>query len=208
MSEIGTYTFLPWLRSGIANRIETGDLDTSVTTRASVDVELTLKGTGGEGGEVSEPVDAPGRARTARATSSASRPPPSSATSRRTGSPTSSPTTSPTSSSTTRTSPTATRRRHPTADGCGHGSRSSCSPRRSSRKAATCSASRCRSSRSRPARWRTPSRPPTSCGHGPTCTSTRTWSAALLPPRRPTSIPCSTSSTRCWHSSRTWPTHG
>ena len=34
--EIGTYTFLPWLRQGISNKIQSGDLDPSVTTRASI----------------------------------------------------------------------------------------------------------------------------------------------------------------------------
>lgn len=57
MSEqIGTYTFLPWLRQGIANRIQTGDLDASVKTRASITVNLNLKGSGGEGGDVSAAV--------------------------------------------------------------------------------------------------------------------------------------------------------
>ncbi len=53
---IGTYTFLPWLRQGIANEIKTADLDPTVTTRASVTVNLNLKGTGGEGGDVNSPV--------------------------------------------------------------------------------------------------------------------------------------------------------
>lgn len=54
--EIGTYTFLPWLRQGIANKIQSGDLDASVKTRASITVNLNLKGTDGEGGDVSAAV--------------------------------------------------------------------------------------------------------------------------------------------------------
>ncbi len=53
---IGTYTFLPWLRQGIANEIQTVDLDATVKTRASVTVNLNLKGTGGGGGDVNSPV--------------------------------------------------------------------------------------------------------------------------------------------------------
>jgi hypothetical protein len=40
-----TYSFLPWLRRGIAGRINSADLDPAVRTRASVRVELTLAGT-------------------------------------------------------------------------------------------------------------------------------------------------------------------
>lgn len=54
--EIGTYTFLPWLRQGIANRIQSGDLDASVTSRASITINLNLKGTGGESGDISASV--------------------------------------------------------------------------------------------------------------------------------------------------------
>ena len=43
---IGTYTFLPWLRQGIANNIQTADMDASVKTRASVAVSLNIKGSG------------------------------------------------------------------------------------------------------------------------------------------------------------------
>ncbi len=44
--EIGTYSFLPWLRQGIANNIKTQDLDNSVKVRASVKISLTLEGKG------------------------------------------------------------------------------------------------------------------------------------------------------------------
>ena len=53
---IGTYTFLPWLRQGIANNIQTADMDASVKTRASVAVSLNIKGSGGEGGDITTPV--------------------------------------------------------------------------------------------------------------------------------------------------------
>lgn len=54
---IGTYTFLPWLRQGIANNIQSADLDASVKTRASVAVSLNIKGSGGESGDVAAPVN-------------------------------------------------------------------------------------------------------------------------------------------------------
>ncbi|MCP5053318.1 MAG: hypothetical protein GY940_39505 [bacterium] len=43
---IGTYSFLPWLRQGIANNIKSADMDNSVKVRAAVNVSLTLKGEG------------------------------------------------------------------------------------------------------------------------------------------------------------------
>jgi hypothetical protein len=43
--ELGTYSFLPWLRLGIANQIGAADDDHSVKLRASVPVNLTLTGT-------------------------------------------------------------------------------------------------------------------------------------------------------------------
>lgn len=43
---IATYTFLPWLRQGIANKITAGDMDTSVKLRATINVGLTLSGDG------------------------------------------------------------------------------------------------------------------------------------------------------------------
>jgi hypothetical protein len=44
MSALPTYSFLPWLRQGIANTIATSDGDAGVKTRASVHVELQLSG--------------------------------------------------------------------------------------------------------------------------------------------------------------------
>ena len=44
--EIGTYSFLPWLRQGIANKISNGDMDPSVVVRASVDITLEVTGSG------------------------------------------------------------------------------------------------------------------------------------------------------------------
>jgi hypothetical protein len=44
MSALGTYSFLPWLRQGIANTIATADNDASVKTRASTHVELQVAG--------------------------------------------------------------------------------------------------------------------------------------------------------------------
>ena len=54
--EIGTYTFLPWLRQGIANKIASADGDASVQVRASIDVSLDLKGSGGDAGDVTSNV--------------------------------------------------------------------------------------------------------------------------------------------------------
>lgn len=43
MSEkIGTYSFLPWMRQGIANRITSADGDTSVIARPEINIELAL----------------------------------------------------------------------------------------------------------------------------------------------------------------------
>jgi hypothetical protein len=44
MTPIAAYTFLPWLRQGLANTITAQDLDPSVHTRASTQVTLTLSG--------------------------------------------------------------------------------------------------------------------------------------------------------------------
>ena len=51
-NEIGTYSFLPWLRQGIANNIKTQDLDSSVKVRAAVNIALTLKGEGIDATEI------------------------------------------------------------------------------------------------------------------------------------------------------------
>src|SRR5829696_515661 len=51
MSDVlGTYSFLPWLRLGIANQIGAADEDHSVKQRATVPVQLTLTGTAADGG--------------------------------------------------------------------------------------------------------------------------------------------------------------
>ncbi len=44
MTNLPTYTFLPYLRQGVVNTITTADGDASVTTRASTHVELQLDG--------------------------------------------------------------------------------------------------------------------------------------------------------------------
>jgi hypothetical protein len=46
---LGTYSFLPWLRQGIAGRITAADLDETVAARAAVHVELELAGEPVEG---------------------------------------------------------------------------------------------------------------------------------------------------------------
>lgn len=54
--DLSTYTFLPWLRQGIANKIQSADLDASVEVRAKINVKLDLKGSGGEAGDVTSSV--------------------------------------------------------------------------------------------------------------------------------------------------------
>ena len=44
MSTLGTYSFLPWLRQGLANQIQSADFDNSVRVRAQVSVQLELRG--------------------------------------------------------------------------------------------------------------------------------------------------------------------
>jgi len=44
VNPVATYSFLPWLRQGVANAITAADLDASVKTRATTHVELTLSG--------------------------------------------------------------------------------------------------------------------------------------------------------------------
>jgi hypothetical protein len=44
VSQLGAYTFLPWLRTGVANTLTKGDEDKSVHTRATTHVELQLAG--------------------------------------------------------------------------------------------------------------------------------------------------------------------
>ncbi len=53
---IATYSFLPWLRQGITNKITTSDLDTSVKFRATIKVDLTITGEKIAGGTLTEAV--------------------------------------------------------------------------------------------------------------------------------------------------------
>ena len=53
---IATYSFLPWLRSGLANQITSVDLDDTVKLRAEVQVALELSGTQPDGGTLTETV--------------------------------------------------------------------------------------------------------------------------------------------------------
>ena len=52
---IANYTFLPWLRQGIANKIIAGDLDPGVKLRAAIKVEFSLQTEAVNGGSASEP---------------------------------------------------------------------------------------------------------------------------------------------------------
>lgn len=57
MSEpLGTYSFLPWLRSGVANKISAADGDTSIVLRATFDLLLKAKGSGGTAGDAETPL--------------------------------------------------------------------------------------------------------------------------------------------------------
>ncbi|HEV7716266.1 MAG TPA: hypothetical protein VGO53_11760, partial [Steroidobacteraceae bacterium] len=57
MKPIASYSFLPWLRQGIANTITAQDHDASVKTRASVHVEVTLQGEAlGGGAALTQPI--------------------------------------------------------------------------------------------------------------------------------------------------------
>ena len=47
--EIGTYSFLPWLRHGVANNINSADLDPAVRTRAQIQIDLAITGEPVEG---------------------------------------------------------------------------------------------------------------------------------------------------------------
>jgi len=49
-NQIATYSFLPWLRQGIANRITAADFDNGVKLRAAVPVQLELSGEAVAGG--------------------------------------------------------------------------------------------------------------------------------------------------------------
>ena len=57
---IATYSFLPWLRQGLANQIQSADFDNNVKIRANIDVTLTATGDKvGGGGTESAPVTRP-----------------------------------------------------------------------------------------------------------------------------------------------------
>lgn len=56
MSTLGTYSFLPWLRQGLANEIASTDGDSSVKLRASISVELELRGEQLTGGTKTQPL--------------------------------------------------------------------------------------------------------------------------------------------------------
>src|SRR5439155_18470001 len=58
VNPVSSYSFLPWLRQGVANTITSADLDTTVQTRASVHVALQLDGDPvGGGAELTASVD-------------------------------------------------------------------------------------------------------------------------------------------------------
>ena len=58
MSDVlSTYTFLPWLRQGIANKVTAADLDDSVKLRATINVQLAINGTAVDGNDLIENVN-------------------------------------------------------------------------------------------------------------------------------------------------------
>jgi hypothetical protein len=59
MSNLGTYSFLPWLRQGLANQITSGDFDNSVKVRAAMNVQLEARGEKLGGGTQALPVNRP-----------------------------------------------------------------------------------------------------------------------------------------------------
>ncbi|MBZ9772621.1 hypothetical protein [Mesorhizobium sp. CO1-1-8] len=56
MTDLGTYSFVPWIRHGLANQIATPDTDTSVKVRATIDIELDLVGDKPDGTALPLPV--------------------------------------------------------------------------------------------------------------------------------------------------------
>ncbi|HEX8188000.1 MAG TPA: hypothetical protein VF586_06605 [Pyrinomonadaceae bacterium] len=56
---LGTYSFLPWLRQGLANQIQSADFDPAVAVRARVSVQLELRGEKLGGGTQVAPVNRP-----------------------------------------------------------------------------------------------------------------------------------------------------
>lgn len=57
MSDLGVYSFLPWLRHGIANQITAADFDAAVKLRATARVALELRGKKLDGGAATLPVE-------------------------------------------------------------------------------------------------------------------------------------------------------
>jgi hypothetical protein len=53
---LATYSFLPWLRQGLANNLAQNDMDVTVKTRAAINVQLTLKAQGVAGAVPDAPV--------------------------------------------------------------------------------------------------------------------------------------------------------
>jgi len=53
---IATYSFLPWLRQGLANQIQSADFDNSVKVRPQITVQLAVSGDTLAGGTTSVPV--------------------------------------------------------------------------------------------------------------------------------------------------------
>jgi hypothetical protein len=56
-SPVATYSFLPWLRQGIANNIQQADNDSSVLVRASIPISLKLNGKKPDGSDINEGVN-------------------------------------------------------------------------------------------------------------------------------------------------------
>jgi hypothetical protein len=54
---VATYSFLPWLRQGIANRIAAADFDPTVMVRAEIAVQLELRGDRLGGGTATLPIE-------------------------------------------------------------------------------------------------------------------------------------------------------
>src|SRR5205085_7408070 len=49
-----TYSFLPWLRQGVANKIAAADFDAAVKLRATIQVELNLAGQKDDGSNLTK----------------------------------------------------------------------------------------------------------------------------------------------------------
>jgi hypothetical protein len=56
-NNLSTYSFLPWLRQGLANNLTAADLDASVKLRATIPVHLTISGEGVNGSALTESVN-------------------------------------------------------------------------------------------------------------------------------------------------------